>query len=215
MPYTIDRIDPSRTAMIVVDMQNDFVVEGAALHARQASAMVGRLSDTLDFCRTNGIKVIYTAHVHRSDGSDMGMYDDLYPHIAQRTALVDGSSGAQIFPGVSPAEGEHVIKKHRYSAFFATDLDLILREWGIDTVAISGTTTENCCHATARDAMFRNYRVAFLSDVTGTCDFPDVGHGALSADDVHRTILAVLAFSTAHVMTAAEFRVLVRGEPST
>jgi nicotinamidase-related amidase len=61
--------------------------------------------------------------------------------------------------------GEHVIKKHRYSGFFGTDLDIILREWGIDTVIISGTTTENCCHATARDAMFRNYRVVFLSVV--------------------------------------------------
>jgi hypothetical protein len=76
-----------------------------------------------------------------------------------------------------------VIKKHRYSGFFATDLDLILREWGIDTVVISGTTTENCCHATARDAMFYNYKVAFLSDATGTFDYPDVGQGALSADD--------------------------------
>ena len=57
-------------------------------------------------------------------------------------------------------------KKHRYSAFFGTDLDIILREWGVDTVIILGTTTENCCHATGRDAMFRNYRVVFLSDAT-------------------------------------------------
>jgi ureidoacrylate peracid hydrolase len=213
MPYTIDSIDPSRTAIIVLDMQNDFVAEGAPMQVKQASAMVGRLSDTLDFCRTNGIKVIYTAHVHRSDGSDMGMYDDLYPQIAERAALVDGSSGVQIFAGVSPAEGEHAIRKHRYSAFFATDFDLVLRGWGIDTVAISGATTESCCHATARDAMFRNYRVAFLSDVTGSVDFPDVGQGALSADDVHRTTLAVLASSTAHVMTAAEIRVLATGDP--
>ncbi|HEY4418403.1 MAG TPA: cysteine hydrolase [Pseudonocardia sp.] len=208
MSYTIDRIDPFRTAMIVVDMQNDFVADGAPLQSEQASAMLGELSDTLDFCRTSGIKVIYTAHVHRSDGSDMGLYDDLHPPIAERAALVDGSPGAQIFPGVSPAAGEHVIKKHRYDAFFATDLDLILREWGIDTVVISGTTTECCCHATARGAMFRNYRVAVLSDVTGTVAFPDVGHGALPADEVHRMTLAILAITTAHVMTAAEFRAL-------
>ncbi|GAA1191812.1 cysteine hydrolase family protein [Pseudonocardia alaniniphila] len=214
MPYVIDRIDPSRTAMIVLDMQYDFVDEGASMQVKQASAMVGRLSDTLDFCRTAGIKVIYTAHVHRSDGSDMGLYDDLIPQIAERAALVDGSSGAEIFPALAPAEGEHVIKKHRYSAFFATDLDLILREWGIDTVVISGTTTECCCHATARDAMFHNYRVAFLADVTGTVDYLEVGQGALSADDIHRTTLAILARTTAHVMTAADFRALVAGEPS-
>ena len=84
----------------------------------------------------------------------MGLYDDLYPPIADHSTLVDGTPGVEIFRDLAPAPGEHIIKKHRYSAFFATDLDLILREWGITTVIISGTTTENCCHATARDAMF-------------------------------------------------------------
>jgi nicotinamidase-related amidase len=209
VPYTIDTLDPARTAMIVVDMQNDFVADGAPLQSKQANAMVGELAETLDFCRAHGIKVVYTTHVHRDDGSDMGMYDDLYPPIAERAALIDGTEGVQIYPGLAPAPGEHVIKKHRYSGFFATDLDLILREWGVDTVVITGTTTENCCHATARDAMFHNYRVAFLSDATGTFDYPDLGYGALSADEVHRATLAILAFSTAHVMTAAEFHELV------
>ena len=89
-----------------------------------------------------------------------------------RAALVDGTPGVDIYPELAPAAGEHVIKKHRYSGFFGTDLDIILREWGVDTVIISGTTTENCCHATARDAMFRNYRVVFLSDATATYDYP-------------------------------------------
>ena len=123
----------------------------------------------------------------------------------ETTSLVDGTDGAEIFPVLAPQPGEHVIKKHRYSGFFATDLDLLLREWGIDTVVISGTTTENCCHATARDAMFRNYKVVFLSDATGTFDYPDVGQGALPAEEVHRATLTILAFSTAHVMTTDEF----------
>ena len=83
-------------------------------------------------------------------------------------------------------------------------------EWGIDSVVISGTTTENCCHATARDAMFHNYKVAFLSDATGTFDYPDVGQGAMSAAQVHKATLTILAFSTAHVMTVEEFRALVK-----
>lgn len=205
MPYHIDRIDPARTAMIVVDMQNDFVGEHAPLGSKQALAMTGALAATLDFCRDAGIKVVYTAHVHRRDGSDMGRYRDLYPPIAERVALVEGAEGAQIHPAVTPAAGEHVIRKHRYSGFFATDLDLLLRGWGIDTVVISGATTENCCHATARDALYRDYRVAFLSDLTATFDYPDLGHGALCAEDVHRSTLAVLAFSTAHVMSSADF----------
>ena len=138
--------------------------------------MVPKLAATLRFCREKGIRVVYTAHVHRRDGSDMGLYDDLYSVVADRSVLVDGSPGAEIYKDLAPAPGEHVIKKHRYSAFFATDLDLILREWGVKTVIISGTTTENCCHATARDAMFRNCQVTFLSDATGTFDYADVGH---------------------------------------
>jgi biuret amidohydrolase len=214
MPYRFDAIDPKTTAMIVVDMQNDFVADGAMLQSRQAFAMVPKLAATLKFCRDQGIRVIYTAHVHRKDGCDMGLYDDLYPPIAQRASLVDETQGVEIYKDVAPAPGEHVIKKHRYSAFFATDMDLILREWGITSVVVCGTTTENCCHATARDAMFHNYKVAFLSDATGTFDYPDVGWGAMSAQQVHEATLTILAFSTAHVMTVGEFRGLVTGSSS-
>ena len=209
MPYRVENIDPAKSVMIVVDMQNDFVAEGAMLRSAQAAAMVPRLAAALSFCREKGIRIIYTAHVHRKDGCDMGLYDDLYPPIADRAALVDGTKGVEIFSELAPAANEHVIKKHRYSAFHGTDLDLILREWGITTVIVSGTTTENCCHATARDAMFHNYKVVFLSDATGTFDYPDVGQGAMSAADVHKASLIILAFSTADVMTVEELKARV------
>jgi len=199
----IPRIDPAKTAMIVVDMQNDFVAPGGGLETPAARAMVPRLVEALKVCRGNRIKVIYTTHVHRRDGSDMGLFD-MHPPIANRTAAVDGTLGIEIYPEVAPAAGEHVIKKHRYSGFFGTDLDIILRGWGVDTVIISGTTTENCCHATARDAMFRNYRVVFLSDATATYDYPDRGFGAMPNEQVHQATLVILADSTAHVMPVAE-----------
>src|SRR5829696_7995330 len=72
----IDRIDPSKTAMIVVDMQNDFVADGAKLRSAQAAAMVPTLAQTRRFCHEKVIRVVYTAHVHRRDGCDMGLYDD-------------------------------------------------------------------------------------------------------------------------------------------
>jgi len=186
----IDAIDPKKTAMIVVDMQNDFVASGAAMETPAARYIIPQLAKALRICREAGIKIIYTAHVHRSDGCDMGLFDDMHPPIANREALVDGTPGVEIYPELAPAAGEHVIKKHRYSGFFGTDLDIILREWGIDTVIISGTTTENCCQATARDAMFRNYR----------------GFGAMSNADVHHATLVILAASTAHVMSVQDMR---------
>ncbi len=208
----IDTIEPAKTAMIVVDMQNDFVAPGAPMETPAARAMVPKLAEALQICRSAGIKVIFTAHVHRRDGSDMGLFDDMHPPIASRAALVDGTHGVEIYPELAPQPGEHIIKKHRYSGFFGTDLDIILREWGIDTVIISGTTTENCCHATARDAMFRNYRVVFLSDATATYDYPDRGFGPMANDQVHHAALVILAASTAHVMPVADLRARLIGD---
>jgi nicotinamidase-related amidase len=200
----INNIYADRTAMIVVDMQNDFVAAGAPMETPAARAMVPRLAEALRMCRGAGIRVIYTAHVHRRDGSDMGLFDDMHPPIANRAALVDGTAGVDIYPELAPAHGEHVIKKHRYSGFFGTDLEIVLREWGVDTVIISGTTTENCCLSTARDAMFRNYRVVFLSDATATYDYPDRGFGSMPNAEVHHATLVILAASTAHVMSVAD-----------
>ena len=73
---------------------------------------------------------------------DMGLFDDLHPVIASRDALVDGTPGVDIYSELAPAPGEHGIKKHRYSAFFGTDLDIIVRESGVDAVIISGSTIE-------------------------------------------------------------------------
>jgi biuret amidohydrolase len=197
--------------MIVVDMQNDFVAPGAAMETPAARHMVPQLVEALHICRKARIRVLFTAHSHRRDGSDMGLFDDMHPPIANRAALVDGTPGVDIYPELAPAAGEHVIKKHRYSAFFGTDLDIVLREWGVDTVIISGTTTENCCHATARDAMFRNYRVVFLSDATATYDYPDRGFGPMSNEQVHHATLVILAASTAHVMPVAEMARRISG----
>src|SRR5437762_6120564 len=68
----IEAIDPKKTAMIVVDMQNDFVASGAAMETPAARHIVPQLAKALRICRESGIKIIYTAHVHRSDGCDMG-----------------------------------------------------------------------------------------------------------------------------------------------
>src|SRR5262249_55273219 len=105
----IDVIDPKKTAMIVVDMQNDFVAEGAALETPAARAVVPKIAEALKVCRDAQIKVIYTAHVHRRDGCDMGLFDDLHPPIAKRAALVEGTPGVDIYPELAPAPGEHVI----------------------------------------------------------------------------------------------------------
>lgn len=94
----VDVINPIKTAMIVVDMQNDFVATGAPMETPAARRIVPKIDEALNFCRDVGIKIIYTAHVHRRDGCDMGLFDDLHPPIANRDALVDGTPGVEIYP---------------------------------------------------------------------------------------------------------------------
>jgi len=89
--------------MIVVDMQNDFVALGPALETPAARAVVPRVTGALGICREAGIKVIDTAHFHRRDGCDMGLFDDSHPPIADRVALVDGTPGVDIYPALAPA----------------------------------------------------------------------------------------------------------------
>ena len=204
MPYRVDRIDPNTTALIVVDMQNDFVAPGAPMETPAGRAMLPNLKRVIAFCREQGIHVIYTTHAHRRNGCDMGRFADLWTPIRTRAGLVDGEPGIEIYSELAPQADEIVIKKHRYSAFYGTDLEIILRGWGVETVIIAGVTTENCCHATARDALFRDYKVVFLADATATFDYPDVGQGGMSAEDVHRATLLILSVSTAHVMTTNE-----------
>jgi ureidoacrylate peracid hydrolase len=204
MPYRVTAINPSKTALIIVDMENDFVAVGAPLRAIMAATVVPALKRALAHARQTGMRVIFTAHAHRRDGCDMGIFGKTKPPIAEGLALVDGEKGTEIFDEVKPLPTELVIKKRRYSAFYGTDLDIILRSSAIETLIITGVTTENCCHATARDALFHNYGVIFLSDATGTFDYPDMGYGAMSAEEVHRATLIILAQGTAHVMPVAE-----------
>jgi len=212
--YTVDRIDPSTTALIVVDMENDFVAPGAPLEQPAGRAMLPQLQRALACCRENGIPVIYTTHAHRAGGYDQGLLVHA-PSIGRGEALVDGSPGVAIFPEVAPCDGEIVISKHRFSAFYGTDLEIILRGLGVNTLVITGATTENCCHATARDAFFRDFQVVFLADATATSGYPDLGYGTMSADEVHRAMLVVLARDTADVVTTETFIARVATAPDT
>lgn len=206
----IESLSPSSTALLLIDLQNDFVEPGAPLETAMAYKSLPKLQDLMRFCREKGIVLIYTRHAHDDDGSDMGLFKEIYPGLGQRQALIEGQRGAEIYAEVAPQEGDIVVRKQRYSGFFQTNLDLILRSKGITDVAIAGATSEDCCLATARDAMYRGYRVAFLEDVTGTYDYPDIGYGAIAAEDLHRMILTIVGVTTAHVMKAEEFKALVQ-----
>jgi biuret amidohydrolase len=194
-------IETSRTALLIVDMQNDFLSPGSPKEVPAGLSIVPKLERMAVRCRNAGARVVYTVHAHRRDGSDLGLYGTRDPRLRDHECLVEGEAGSAIHPDIAPQGGDIVITKRRYSAFFGTDLDIVLRGLGIDTVIVGGITTENCCHATARDAMYRDYRVFLLSDGTATRDLPDQGHGALTAAEIQKAMLVILGRSTASVVT--------------
>ena len=205
MGFKIESVDPKKTAVVVVDMQNDFVTEGFPLYTPMAAATIPKMSTFLDECREKGIYIVYTTHVHRANGDDFGIYNKLWDCVEKREGLICGTPGGEIAPGVAPKGDEIVIEKHRYSGFYNTDLDIVLRNRKIETTAIVGVATDVCCFSTARDAMFYGYDVAFISDLTGTFQFPNMGYGDYDVELQQKMTLNNIALTTGDVMTADEF----------
>jgi ureidoacrylate peracid hydrolase len=193
--------DTGRTAVIVIDMQNDFGSRGgmfdlAGLDVAPIERLVEPISRVLEAARNAGLFIVYTKQEHNADLSDAGNEDA--PHrikhkrlnIGRTVAAPDGSASqilvrdtwnTAIVPELSPRPGDAVISKHRFSAFFETPLDSILGARGIDTLIFTGATTSICVESTVRDATFRDYRCIVLRDCTTeliAADAPRSNHEA-------------------------------------
>jgi ureidoacrylate peracid hydrolase len=197
-------IEPERTALVVVDMQNDFVQEGAPLEVPQAQATVERLNRLIETCRAHAATVIFVRHVLRADRADAGRLIDMHAPIRERRAIVADTEGVELYPKLDVRPDDIVVTKSRYSAFYGTELDPILRTKAIDTVIIGGTVTQVCCDSTAKDAFSRDYKVIFLSDGTSNRGLPDMGWGPLSPEEVQRVVLSTITMSFGQVASVHE-----------
>lgn len=194
------------TALILIDLQRCFADPASDFAAKGALDLVDRLNELAERCRDAGVLVILTAHVLRPDHSNAGTLADKVS--AVKGGMIDErSDSAGFHPGVHVGPDDVIVRKPRFSAFAGTDLDLILRIRGIDTVIIAGIATDICCESTARDAADRGLRVIFLSDGTAT------GSGAEDpcADETHEAALARLDTFFADVMRIGDLR-LARGD---
>jgi nicotinamidase-related amidase len=207
-------IIPEKTAVIVVDMQNDFVQEGGPIEIPRARAMVPRLNRLLDVCRAHKIPVIYIHHVIRGGDIDAGRLADHHEAIRNNQAIIAGTPNVEIYDELKPQPGDLVVAKPRYSAFYGTDLEAILRSKGIDTLIISGTVTNACCESTTRDAFSRDYKVIFLSDGNAAGDLPDLGFGPVSAEEIQKVVLTVLAMCFAQVSSIDQVIAEIEQGPS-
>ena len=181
-------LDVPHSTLLVVDMQNFFLDPKSPTYTEGGRAIVPNLTKLLSAFRAAERPVIYTAHVHAPDGSDAGIMKWWWEGMCR-----EGKPEAEIYPEIAPQAKEKIIKKHRYSGFYNTDLETILRCQGIKDLVITGVMSNLCCESTARDAYYRDYRVFFLLDGT-----------AAVSQEFHLATLKNLAYGFAYVTTAAE-----------
>jgi nicotinamidase-related amidase len=153
------------TALIVIDMQNDFCDPSAQLFVAGAPAIVNNVAYLMDRFRGFGMPVVVVLRRHRCSGIDVDV--TRLDRFNADPFLID-SPGADLVDGLAISESDIVVVKHRWSAFFATDLDLVLRRSGIRTVVLTGVQTPNCIRATANDATSLDYRCIVVSDGTAS-----------------------------------------------
>lgn len=188
---------PERTALINVDLQDCFVRD-SPVYAPEGPAVVERLNRLGAACRRAGVTVIHTRLVLRPDGSDLGLFGETSP--PARAHMFDrGAPSAELDHELVVLEGDIILDKPRFGAFFGTDLEGILRRQGIDTVIIGGVATNVCCETTAREAMQREFRVFFLSDGTATAPM-----GGVSAAELQRASLGTVRHLFGQVVTVDE-----------
>jgi nicotinamidase-related amidase len=184
---------PGRTALVNVDLQNFFVE-----NAPDGFMVLERVNRIAAACRRAGILVVHTAHVLRADGTNAGVLAELIPAVRDEGFLYEGSRSAAWHDDLVVEPADVLLKKPRFGAFHGTDLELILRSRAVDTIIISGISTDVCCDTTAREANARDFRVLFLSDGTAVNDDRE------AAELQQRATLAVIDGLFGQVVTIDE-----------
>jgi nicotinamidase-related amidase len=155
------RVDPAKTALVIVDMQNDFVKEGGSLLVPDAEATIPSIKGLLDLARGGGMRVVFTQDTHTEGDPEWEIWPE---HVRE------GSWGWEIVDELAPRVDELVIPKVRYDAFYGTHLDHYLRVWGVETLIICGTVANICVHYTAASAALRWFEVVIPRDATSALD---------------------------------------------
>ncbi len=181
-------IKTDAAALMVIDMQKFFLDPESPTFTCGGLAILPTLKRLIAAFRDTGRPVIYARHIHHPDKIDAGIMGWWWDGMC-----LEGSPESELHDEIAPLPNEKVIAKHRYSAFYNTDLETILRCLKIEDLVISGIMTNMCCESTARDAYYRDYRVFFLADCTGSIN-----------EEMHLASLLNLAYGFAYVTTVED-----------
>ena len=155
---TAIKLDARRTAVLVVDMLNDFCKPGGAMVLPGYERLIAPQRAVISAARQSGAPVVFIADSHRPNVRRDREFLKRTPH------CVEGSWGARVIDDLEPRADDVFVTKRRYSAFFNTDLDLTLQDLEIDTVIVMGVVTNICVRSTVHDAFFHGYRVVVPED---------------------------------------------------
>lgn len=181
-------IDKEHACLLVIDMQRFFLDPDSPTYTCGGAAILPNIKKMIEQFRKHKRPVIYTKHVHHPDKLDAGIMGWWWEGMCK-----EGSPESDIVKELYPLPNEKVILKHRYSSFYNTDLEIVLRCLGIKDVVITGIMTCMCCESTARDAYYRDYRVFFPADGTGAIN-----------EEMHLASLLNLGFGFAYINTVKE-----------
>ncbi len=213
-------IDTAKTAVVVVDMENDFGSKGgmfdlAGIDISMIQRAVGPTANVLAAARNANIKIVYLKMGFHPDLSDLGGPDSVSRmrhlqrmHVGKTVQAPDGSAsrilirdtwGTDIVPQLKPQAEDVVMYKTRFSGFYQTDLDNVLKKLGIKHLIFTGCTTSVCVDSTIRDAMFRDYQPVLLADCTGE----PIGYGLPRSN--HEATLLTIEVLLGWVSSSDEF----------
>lgn len=168
------RLDPTRSALIIQDLQNDVIIDGGAFadsgapaHAKSQN-VVENVKRLAEVARKAGAPVIHVHYVVDQGAPGLRQNAPLFVGVKEANALVRGTWGAAPVDGLEPQQGDHVVEKMRMNGFYDTRLDILLRGLGAETIVITGAWTNMSIEHTARHGADAGYEVVVVSDGTST-----------------------------------------------
>ncbi len=171
-----------RSALLIIDMQNDFLTPGAPYECKEVDTLVRNISSLKDKLASRDVPVIYTREVHRADGVDRGREADREP-----LHCIEGTPGMEIVEELTPSGGDYVIDKRRFSCFFQTDLLGLLKGLKTELILVTGITANCCVLSTVIDAYQYDFRTITIQDCVSS------NYGLLNAENF-RDLLDLFRF---------------------
>jgi len=197
--HLFDRLDPARTALVAIDMQNTFCAPGAPAEVPAAREIVAPINALTASLRALGVPVIWLLHANERVGgkSDWELFFDTIVADDVREKTMESLIPAKqsVWDGLLTSPADRTVLKNRYSALIpgSSPLERVLRGLGTDTILIAGTKTNVCCESTARDAMMLDFKVVLVEDCC-----------AALSDEEHRGALENIIQQFGDVMTGTE-----------